>query len=83
MVWRDWLVYSTPLGRPQVLHAFDKLRAGQSRGVSRFVAALKTFRAFKFTDATLEAATLNALFLGFVKSNAGLSPSPRASDRTT
>ena len=72
-IWRPWDVYSTPLGRPQVIHAFDKLRAGQSRGVSRFVSALKSFRALsKFADATLEAATLDALFLGFVKSNAGL-----------
>lgn len=72
MVWSPWARYSTTLGRPQVLHAFDKLRAGQSRGVTRFVATLKLFRAFsKFTESTLEAAALNALFLGFIKSNAG------------
>lgn len=72
LVWKGWDRYATTRGRPQVLHAFDKLRAGQSRGVTRLVQALKAFRAFgKFTDATLEAATLNALFLGFVKSNAG------------
>src|SRR6185312_9912081 len=54
------------------LHAFDELRAGQTRGVTRFVSALKHFRALaKFTDATLEAATLNALLVGFVKSQSG------------
>lgn len=74
MTWRDWPVYSTTLGRPQVLHAYDKLRAGQSRGVSLFVSVLKSFKGFdKYTDATIEAAALDALFLGFVKSNAGLS----------
>jgi lambda family phage portal protein len=74
MTWRAWPFHSTPLGRPQVLHAYDKLRAGESRGRTRFAAALKSFRALsKFTDATLEVATLNAMFLGFVKSNAGLS----------
>ena len=57
---------------PLALHAFDKLRAGQSRGITRFVATLKLFRAFsKYTEKTIEAAALNALFLGFVKSNAG------------
>jgi len=72
MTWRGWDRYSTPLGRPQVLHAFDKLRAGQSRGITRFASVLKGFRALsRFTDATLEAATINALFVAFVKSNAG------------
>ena len=74
MVWNGWDRYSTARGRPQVLHAFDKLRAGQSRGVSRLIPALKAFRALsKFTDHTLEAAAVNALFLGFIKSNAGIS----------
>lgn len=72
LVWRPWEVYATTLGRPQVLHAYDKLRAGQSRGVTRFVTVLKNFRALsRYTDATIEAATINALFLAFVKSNAG------------
>lgn len=72
MIWTPWERYATNLGRPQVLHAFDKLRAGQTRGVTRFASVLKLFRSFsKFTDKTIEAAALNALFLGFVKSNAG------------
>lgn len=70
--WRRLTRYSTNLGRPQVLHAFDKLRASQTRGITRFVSVLKLFKAFStFTDKTLEAAALNALFLGFIKSNAG------------
>ena len=72
MNWNSWDRYSTDDGRPQVLHAFDKLRAGQSRGVTRFVSVLKLFRSLsKYTEKTIEAAALNALFLGFVKSNAG------------
>lgn len=72
MIWTPWERYATNLGRPQVLHAFDKLRAGQTRGVTRFASVLKLFRSFsRFTDKTIEAAALNALFLGFVKSNAG------------
>lgn len=70
--WRRLTRYSTNLGRPQVLHAFDKLRASQTRGITRFATVLKLFKAFStFTDKTLEAAALNALFLGFIKSSAG------------
>ncbi len=62
----------TSWGRPQVLHAFEPERDGQTRGVSRFVAALKSFRALsRFTDATLQNATINALLVGFVQSSAG------------
>jgi lambda family phage portal protein len=72
MVWRAVPRYATNLGRPQVLHAFDKLRAGLTRGVTRFASVLKLFRSLsQYTDKTIEAAALNALFLGFVKSNAG------------
>lgn len=73
LIWKFWPRYSTPLGRPQVLHAFDEKRAGQSRGVSQFVSVLKSLRGLnKFTDATLEATTINALFVAFAKSSAGL-----------
>ena len=70
----NWVGYDrfTAWGRPQVLHAFDPQRAEQTRGVSRFAAALKSFRSLsKFTDATLQAATINALMVAFVKSSAG------------
>jgi lambda family phage portal protein len=66
--WDRW----TSWGRPQVFHCFEVEREGQSRGVSRFVATLRSFRAFdKFTDATLQSATINALILGYMKSNSG------------
>jgi lambda family phage portal protein len=70
--WKYWKRFSTPLGRPQVIHAFDEKRAGQSRGVSAFVSVLKSLRGMnKFKDSTIEAATINALMVAFVKSNAG------------
>ncbi|HEY0104600.1 MAG TPA: phage portal protein, partial [Rhizomicrobium sp.] len=70
--WTPWERFSTPLGRPQVLHAFDEKRAGQSRGISAFVSVLKSLRGLnRFTDATLEATTINALLVAFVKSSAG------------
>lgn len=63
--WTDW-------GRPQVFHCFEPERAGQTRGISRFVSSLKSFRALsKFTDATLESATINALIVAYMKSNSG------------
>lgn len=63
--WTEW-------GRPQVFHAFEPERAGQTRGISRFAASLKSFRALsRFTDATLQSATVNALIVAFMKSNAG------------
>ncbi len=62
----------TPWGRPQVLHWFDPERAAQSRGVTRFVQALRMFRALaKFTDYTLQNAAMNALKVGFVYSSSG------------
>lgn len=69
-----WLPFDrfTAWGRPQVLHWMDPERASQSRGVTRFASTLKAFRAFaKFTDATLQNATINALFAAFVQSSAG------------
>lgn len=64
--------YSTPLGRPNILHFFDRERAGQTRGISKFASTLKAFRGFsRFTDATIQAATINALILGYIKSSAG------------
>lgn len=71
-VWNAWPRYSTPLGRPQVLHGYDADRAAQHRGISRFAASLKAFRSLaRFTDATIQSATINALVLGFIQSSAG------------
>jgi lambda family phage portal protein len=69
--WSGWDRW-TAWGRPQVFHVFEPDRAGQTRGISRFASALKSFRALsRFTDATLESATINALIVAFMKSNSG------------
>lgn len=63
--WTKW-------GRPQFLHVYDRERAGQTRGVTQLASALKAVRALeKFTDATLETATLNAMIFAFIKSAGG------------
>lgn len=70
--WKAWPRFATPLGRPQVLHGFDAERASQTRGVTRFASALKSFRALsRYADATLQSAVINALILGYVQSSAG------------
>lgn len=49
-------------GRPIVLHVFDPQRAGQLRGVSKFVRCLRGFKALEgYTDKELAAAAVNAL----------------------
>lgn len=58
----------TEWGRPIVLHLKTKTRAGQKRGISRFVAALRTFRQLdQYTDRELASAALNALFGATIK----------------
>lgn len=70
--WTRFERFAHDLGRPQVLHGFDPERAGQSRGISAFVSALRGFRALsRFSDATLQSATINSLVLGFMQSSAG------------
>lgn len=50
-------------GRPVVIHAFNKKRAEQRRGVSRLASALKQIRmGDRYDGAELEAAILSAMF---------------------
>jgi lambda family phage portal protein len=57
-------------GRPVVLHLFDPDRPGAMRGIGEFVAALSNHgRVAGYTQAELENAAANALFLGVITSN--------------
>ena len=59
----------TPTGRPQVMHIMEQQRAGQSRGISQMVAALKEMRITKrFRDVTLQNAVVNASFAASIES---------------
>lgn len=50
------------MGRPVVLHAFEKTRPGQTRGISRFAPILTGFKMFSnYSGAELQAAVLNAV----------------------
>lgn len=56
-------------GRPRVVHAFKRNIAGQRRGISRFVAAIKRMKMFdRYDDAEIEAALLNAVMAAFMES---------------
>lgn len=58
-----------PTGRPVCIHAFKRSRAGQRRGISRFVAAIKRIKMFdRYDDAEIEAALLNAVMAAWVES---------------
>lgn len=59
----------TRSGRPQVVHYFDKNRAGLKRGMSKLAAALKPFKQVsRYTDAEINAQLLSALLPLFLKS---------------
>lgn len=61
-----------PWGRPVVLHYFDKLRAGQSRGVSRLAPILEKLRMEdRYAKVELEAAVINAVLAAFIRSPMG------------
>ena len=57
-------------GRPRVLHLFRKDRPGQTRGVSKLVAALARFKQLqRFADSELANAVINALFAATITSS--------------
>jgi hypothetical protein len=59
-----------PALRPQVLHLFRRDRPGQTRGVSRLVAALGRFKQMaRFAQAELANAVINALFAATITSS--------------
>lgn len=58
-----------PWGRPQMIHIYEPLQPGQSRGVSDMVSVLKQMRMTKkFQDVTLQNAVVNATYAAAVES---------------
>ena len=59
-------------GRPQVIHFFDKLRDGQTRGVSRLAPIVERLRMEDhYSRVELQAAVINAILAAFIKSPMG------------
>lgn len=57
-------------GRPRVMHLFRKDRPGQTRGVSKLVAALARFKQLqRYADSELANAVVNALFAATITSS--------------
>ena len=60
------------MGRPQVIHFFDKLRDGQTRGVSRMAPIVERLRMEDhYSKVELQAAVINAVLAAFIKSPMG------------
>lgn len=58
-----------PWGRKQVIHIYEPLQPGQSRGIADMVASLKQMRMTKkFQDVTLQNAVVNASYAAAVES---------------
>lgn len=65
----DRLPRETAWGRPLVVHHFDKLRAGMTRGAARLTPVLEKLKMLdKYDKVELQAATLNALLAAFIES---------------
>jgi lambda family phage portal protein len=68
MTW-DYIRARNGFGRPQVIHVFEQMRPGQSRGISQLVSGLKEMRITKrFRDITLQNAVVNASFAAAIES---------------
>lgn len=75
--WFDWggdryqwerVERETPWGRPRVVHFFDKQRAGQTRGVSRFTAVVEPFKMLnQYSRVELQAAVINAILGAWIE----------------
>jgi lambda family phage portal protein len=62
----------TSWGRPTVIHFFDKLRDGQTRGVSRMAPIVEKLRMEEhYSKVELQAAVINAVLAAFIKSPMG------------
>lgn len=62
----------TDWGRPRVLHFFDKMRDGQTRGMSRLAPVVETLRMeHQYSRVELQAAILNAVLAAYIKTPMG------------
>lgn len=68
----DWkyIPARKPWGRMQMIHIFEQLRPGQTRGVTAMVSALKELRITKkFRDIVLQNAVVNATYAASIESD--------------
>ena len=70
--WNRIEAFGARTGRRQVLHLYDKLRPGQTRGVPYLAPVIETLKMLgRYTEAELMAAVIAGMFTVFVESERG------------
>lgn len=70
--WERIPAFGEKTGRRQVLHLFDKIRPGQTRGVPYLAPVIEHLKMLgRFTEAELQATVVSAMFSVFVTSEGG------------
>ncbi len=80
---RKWPVTMAfgPSGRRKIIHVFEKLRPGQTRGIPYLAPVIEILKqASRYTEATLQDAVISSYFSVFVESEAGMDFSPFVGD---
>lgn len=72
MEWDRFPAFGERSGRRQVIHLYDKLRPGQTRGVPYLAPVIETMKMLgRYTEAELMAAVVAGMFTVFVESESG------------
>lgn len=70
--WDRFDAFGQRSGRRQVIHLYDKLRPGQTRGVPYLAPVIETLKQLgRYTEAELMAAVISGMFTVFVESERG------------
>ena len=70
--WQKIRVFGASTGKRIILHLFEQLRPGQTRGVPLLAPCLETFKMLgEYADAELMAATIASYFTAFVETESG------------
>ncbi len=70
--WSRIAAFGERTGRRQVLHVYEKLRPGQTRGVPYLAPVIESLKMLgRYTEAELMAAVISGMFTVFVKSERG------------
>lgn len=70
--WDRFLVFGPKTGRRQVIHTYERLRPGQTRGVPYLAPVIETLKMLgRYTEAELMAAVISGMFTVFIESERG------------
>lgn len=70
--WTEIKAFGEKTGRRQVIHVYDKLRPGQTRGVPLLAPVIETLKMLsRYTEAELMAAVIAGMFTVFIESERG------------